>query len=103
MTDSGRHGLDPSSTRTLITELPPHELDLVGYAGDFVADFDMDAIRADYLTLINDELPAGISVHANGQVYATLDQADNARDIRWHDFLEQLDVEPIFERHEVKR
>jgi hypothetical protein len=90
------------TTTTLITELPPHELDLTAYVGDFAGDFDMAKVRADYLTLINDELPEGITVHANGQVYATLDQADTARDIRWHDFLEQLDVEPIFERHEVK-
>jgi len=102
MTDSGRSGLDPSCT-TFIVELSPHQLDLSGYAGDFADDYDMDAVRADFISLINCELPDGISLCANGQVYATLDQADNARDIDWSDVCNRLNVEPIFERHEVKR
>ena len=64
-TDSGRSGLDPSVTTTFIVELSPHQLDLSGYAGDFADDYDMDAVRADFISLINCELPDGISLCAN--------------------------------------
>jgi len=101
--DSGRRGIDPSRTTTLITELPRQELDLSGYAGDFADDFDMAEVQADYVSLINSRLPHGVTLHANGQVYATVEMADRAREINWRDLLNGLDVEPIFERHEVKR
>jgi hypothetical protein len=101
--DLRRRGINPSRTTTLITELPRQELDLSGYAGDFADDYDMTEVHADYVSLINSRLPHGVTLHANGQVYATVEMANRAREINWHDLLNGLDVQPIFERHELSK
>lgn len=86
-------------TTTQITNIAA-KLDLTAYAGDFIADYDMDAVHADYVSLLNCDLPDGITLCANGDVIAEVELADQARDIDWHDLTNELDVAPIFERHD---
>jgi hypothetical protein len=90
-------------TTTQITNIG-HLLDLTAYAGEFVGDYDMDAVHADYVTMLNDELAttgdSGIVICNNGDVVAELDMADRAREIDWRDFTNERNVVPIFERHD---
>lgn len=84
-------------TTTQITNIASL-LDLTDAAGDFLDDFDMDAVHADYLAEVNLSLPTGIDVLANGDVIADLDRADFAREIDWKELTDNIDTEPIFER-----
>lgn len=86
-------------TTTQITNIADL-LDLTDAAGDFLDDFDMDAVHADYLAEVNLSLPTGIDVLANGGVIADLDRADFAREIDWKELTDNIDVAPIFERHD---
>lgn len=86
-------------TTTQITNVA-HLLDLTAYAGDFVADYDMDAVRRDYVSMLNCELPDGITLHASGDVYALVELADYARNIDWADLTNERDLAPIFQRHD---
>ena len=89
------------ATTTQITNIA-HLLDLTDYAGDFVDDYDMDAVHADYLAAINDEMPLdGVTVCANGDVIADLDAADDARELDWKAVADHVGAQPIFERHDV--
>jgi hypothetical protein len=94
------------ATTTQITNIAA-KLDLTAYAGDFVADFDMDAVHADYVQLLNDDLAAAgyrsVQILTNGDVIAELDEADKARDIDWDDLTNERVVEDIFERHDVTK
>jgi hypothetical protein len=88
-------------TTTQITNIAQY-LDLTAYAGDFVEDYDMDAVHADYVSLINCDLPDGITLCRNGDVIAEVELADQAREIDWSDLTNERNVEPIFERHQRK-
>mgnify|MGYP001559894208 CR=1 FL=1 len=86
-------------TTTQITNIT-HLLDLTAYAGDFIADYDMDAVHTDYVSMLNCDLPVGIDLYANGDVIAQVELADQARDIDWKAFVDDRDAAPIFERHD---
>ena len=90
------------TTTTHITNIA-HLLDLTDYVGDFADDYDMDAARADYVSLLNCGLPVRITLYANGDVIAETWLADRARDIDWADLANERDIAPIFERHERAR
>ena len=83
---------------TQITNIA-HKLDLTDYVGEFIDDYDMDAVYCDYVSMLNGDLPDGITLTRNGDVYAEVELADEARDIDWDEFIEDHDVAPIFERH----
>lgn len=89
-------------TTTQITNIA-HLLDLNDYAGDFVEDYDMDAIHEDFLDEIQARVPRGVTVFRNGDVIADVDVADEARDITWGDITEDIDVAAIFDRHDKTR
>jgi hypothetical protein len=89
-----------TNTTTQITNIA-HLLDLTAYAGDFIADYDMDAVHAEYVAALNESAGAGITVHANGDVIAEIDRADVARDIDWKALADGIDAAPIFERHDL--
>lgn len=89
------------TTTTQITNIA-HLLDLTPYAGDFIDDYDMTAVYADYLAAVNEEiLLDGVQVLFNGDVIATVDTADDARDIDWKAVTDHVNAAPIFERHDV--
>ena len=87
---------------TQITNIA-HKLDLTDYAGDVIDDFDMDAVYDDYYSMLNCDLPDGITLCRNGDVIAEVELADEARDIDWDDFVNERDVATIFERHDKTR
>jgi hypothetical protein len=89
------------TTTTQITNIA-HLLDLTDYAGDFLADYDMDAVHEEYLDKINEGLEHGIVVLRNGDVIADVDLADEAREIDWKESLDGLSVDDIFERNTRK-
>lgn len=70
------------------------------YFGDYTGDFDMDAINAEVLDELNALLPDGVSVAANGMIFAEIDLADQAREIDFRDLLDQIDVATIANAHE---
>lgn len=84
---------------TQITNIA-HKLDLTDYAGDFIDDYDMDAVHADYVTELNDLLPDGVTLTRNGDIYAEVDVADEARETDFTELAEQINVAAIFERHD---
>lgn len=71
------------------------------YFGDYTGDFDMDAINAEVLDELNALLPDGVSVAANGMIFAEVDLADHAREIDWRELLDQIDVDAIASEHEL--
>lgn len=87
-------------TTTQITNIS-HLLDLDAYAGDFLTDYDMDAVRADYLAQLNHDIPDGIVVYTNGDVIAEIKLAGVARQLDWRLLADGIDAAPIFERHDV--
>lgn len=70
------------------------------YFGDYTGDFDMDAINAEVLDELNALLPDGVSVAANGMIFAEIDLADQAREIDFRELLDQIDVATIANAHE---
>ena len=86
-------------TTTQITNIAD-KLDLTAYAGDFIDDYDMAAVHADYVDRLSDDLPVGIDLLRNGDVIATLAKADEARDFDWDEFIGAHDPADIFERHD---
>ena len=70
------------------------------YFGDYAGDFDMDAINAEVLAQLNSLLPEGITLAANGTIFAEVDLADHAREIDFRDLLDQIDVATIANAHE---
>lgn len=71
--------------------------------GDFAADFDTEAIDAEYqdaLQAAAREIAPSITVHANGMIIADIEDADAARAIDWRALAEQIDVSKIAQRHE---
>lgn len=87
------------ATTTYITNIADN-MDLTDYANEFIDDYDMDAVYSDYWSAVQERLPEGVMLFSGGDVVATLEQADLARDIDWDDLLEDIDVAPFFERHE---
>jgi phage terminase small subunit len=88
------------ATTTQITNIAD-KLDLTDYAGDFIGDYDMDAVHAEYVERINRYLPSGVSLANNGEVFADIEVADLAREINWDLFLdEEITADDIFERHD---
>lgn len=88
------------ATTTQITTLDP-DFGLTSYAGDYAADFDMDAVRADYLAALNEAVDHDVMVAANGMVFASVAMADTARQIDWDTLHDSIDVAAIFQRHDV--
>lgn len=89
------------TTTTQITNIA-HLLDLTAYAGEFIDDYDMDAVHADYVAAINAEiLPESVTVYANGDVIADIETADAAREIDWKTVADDVNAAPIFKRHDI--
>ena len=72
------------------------------FYGDFASDFDTEAIDAEVLAQLNILTPEGVSVAANGMVFATIEAADEAREIDWRELLDQIDVDAIMIKHEIR-
>lgn len=89
------------TTTTQITNID-RLLDLSGYVNDFVDDYDMGAVRRDYVQAIEDDVPNGITICFNGDVIAELEVAETARDIDWEEITDRIDIDEILERHERK-
>ena len=73
----------------------------VEYYGDFAADYDTAAIDAAVLAQLNAKVPAGVTIAADGSVYAEVEVADEAREIDWRELLDQIDVDAIAVAHEL--
>ena len=70
--------------------------------GDFAHEYDTEAIDAEVLAQLNILTPEGVSVAANGMVFATIEAADEAREIDWRELLDQIDVDAIMIKHEIR-
>ena len=81
-------------TTTEILEIPGE------YYGDYVDDYDHEAIRADYRDAIQALLPDGVYLMANGLVIAEDDVADEARAIDFQSIAESVDFDAIIQRHD---
>lgn len=77
-------------------------LDIGGYYGDYAADFDVDTILGEYVAALDQAAGPDIWVTRSGQVYAALDAAERARQIPWQELAEEIDLEQIARRHEIK-
>ena len=72
------------------------------FFGDFAHEYDTEAIDAEVLAQLNILTPEGVSVAANGMVFATIEAADEAREIDWRELLDQIDVDAIMIKHEIR-
>jgi hypothetical protein len=77
---------------------------LTAVAGDFAADYDLDAAETDYLAELDRHLPGGYHIARNGQLYGPADDDWFARnfegEVDYLGFIEDIDVNPILARHE---
>lgn len=73
-----------------------------GFFGDYAGDFDIDAINDEVLDELNAMLPRGVTVARNGMIFATIEAADEAREIDWRELLDQIDVDAIMIKHEIR-
>lgn len=87
-------------TTTTQVDNIPQRLDLTSYAGDYLTDFDMDAVHGDYVAAINERLPAGVTLADNGMVFADVDVAYDL-ELDWDEITADIDVAAIFQRHDV--
>ena len=72
------------------------------FYGDYAGDFDTDAINAEILTKLNAMLPDGVTIAANGMIFAEVEMADEAREIDYREVLDQIDVDAIMIKHEIR-
>ena len=72
------------------------------FYGDFASDFDTVAINAEVLAKLNALLPDGVTIAANGMIFAEAEVADAAREIDWRELLDQIDVDAIMIKHEIR-
>ena len=72
------------------------------FFGDYAGDFDIDAINDEVLDELNAMLPCGVTVARNGMIFATIEAADEAREIDWRELLDQIDVDAIMIKHEIR-
>ena len=72
------------------------------FYGDYAGDFDIDAINDEVLDELNAMLPRGVTVARNGMIFATIEAADEAREIDWRELLDQIDVDAIMIKHEIR-
>ena len=72
------------------------------YYGDFAHEYDTEAIDAEVLAQLNALLPDGVTIAANGMIFAEAEVADEAREIDWRELLDQIDVDAIMIKHEIR-
>ena len=72
------------------------------FYGDFASDFDTVAINAEVLAKLNALLPDGVTIAANGMIFAEAEVADAAREIDYREVLDQIDVDAIMIKHEIR-
>ena len=73
------------------------------FYGDFASDFDTVAINAEVLAKLNALLPDGVTIAANGMIFAEVEMADEAREIDYREVLDAIDVATIANAHEVTK
>lgn len=73
------------------------------FYGDFASDFDTVAINAEVLAKLNALLPDGVTIAANGMIFAEAEVADAAREIDFAELLDAIDVATIANAHEVTK
>lgn len=94
-------GEEPTMTTTTQTGTVDYRV-AADYYGDFAHEYDTEAIDAEVLAQLNILTPEGVSVAANGMVFATIEAADEAREIDWRELLDQIDVDAIMIKHEIR-
>ena len=72
------------------------------FYGDFASDFDTVAINAEVLAKLNALLPDGVTIAANGMIFAEAEVADAAREIDYREVLDRIDVDTIMIKHEIR-
>ena len=75
------------------------------FYGDFASDFDTVAINAEVLAKLNALLPDGVTIAANGMIFAEAEVADAAREIDYREVLDQIEVDAIMAiiiKHETR-
>ena len=72
------------------------------FYGDFASDFDTVAINAEVLAKLNALLPDGVTIAANGMIFAEAEVADEAREIDYREVLDQIEVDAIIIKHETR-
>ena len=63
------------------------------FYGDFASDFDTVAINAEVLAKLNALLPDGVTIAANGMIFAEAEVADAAREIDYREVLDRIEIQ----------
>lgn len=86
------------------TQITTIDLDISPLAGDFASDYDWDAITSNYAEALASACGVeGVTICLNGDVIATVEQADLAREIDWREVAESVDASAILSAHETTR
>ena len=72
------------------------------FYGDFANDFDTVAINAEVLAKLNALLPDDVTIAANGMIFVEAEAVDAAREIDYREVLDQIDVDAIMIKHEIR-
>lgn len=88
------------STKTIDTQYSTSDLasTAADYAGDFASDYDLDAVAADWNAAINEQLPEGVVMANNGQVF--YDQDFDLDSIDLKDIVESIDLDALLQAHD---
>lgn len=76
-------------------------LDLTDWYGDYANDFDQVAVRADYVTALDEAAGPGVWVTDSGLVFADEGQVDRAREIDWAELVDDDELSAIAQRHDI--
>lgn len=71
---------------------------LAAVVGNFAGDYDLIGAAQDYLSAVQGLLPAGLTLHANGDVYGP---ADFDGDVDVRELAEEVNLVPILKMHEL--
>ena len=88
-------------TTTELNASIAHLLDVSPWLGDFVGDYDVAAITADYAAALSEAAGQGVQVTVSGVVVVEVDQVEQALGIDWGELAEGVDLVAIAARHEI--
>lgn len=79
----------------------PDVLAIDDWFGDFAADYNVEGVRREVLTLANERLPEGVTLYLSGNVFVDLDKLtrEEAEEITWDELVGPEDLEKIAERY----
>jgi cytolysin (calcineurin-like family phosphatase) len=85
------------------TQVAPNRFDDVlnidDWFGIYADEYDVEAVRWAVMSLANERLPEGITLHIDGDVFADVAVLDQLDEIEWRELVKPEELGPIAEQH----